>query len=87
MWAMQSLGFDNYIEPLKLYLQKYREVCDGKAREQREGAEGGSRGREQRGGAEGGRVGADRGRVQREGAEGRCRGTRGVRTVGREGLT
>lgn len=23
---MQTLGFDNYVEPLKLYLQKYREV-------------------------------------------------------------
>ena len=23
---MATLGFDNYIEPLKLYLQKYREV-------------------------------------------------------------
>lgn len=25
LWAMQTLGFDNYIEPLKLFLQKYRE--------------------------------------------------------------
>lgn len=25
--AMSTLGFDNYVEPLKLYLQKYREVC------------------------------------------------------------
>ena len=24
--AMSNLGFDNYIEPLKLYLQKYREA-------------------------------------------------------------
>lgn len=24
--AMSSLGFDNYVEPLKIYLQKYREV-------------------------------------------------------------
>ena len=24
LWAMQSLGFDSYLEPLKLYLQKYR---------------------------------------------------------------
>ena len=23
---MQTLGFDTYVEPLKLYLQKYREV-------------------------------------------------------------
>ena len=26
LFAMQTLGFDNYVEPLKLYLQKYREV-------------------------------------------------------------
>jgi len=27
--AMQSLGFDNYMEPLKAYLQKYRESMKG----------------------------------------------------------
>lgn len=27
LFAMSTLGFDNYVEPLKLYLQKYREVC------------------------------------------------------------
>ncbi|KAI9313534.1 nuclear transcription factor Y subunit B-3, partial [Dichotomocladium elegans] len=26
LWAMQSLGFENYAETLKIYLQKYREV-------------------------------------------------------------
>lgn len=26
LWAMQSLGFDSYCEPLKIYLNKYREV-------------------------------------------------------------
>uniref|UniRef100_A0ACD6AGH8 Uncharacterized protein n=1 Tax=Avena sativa TaxID=4498 RepID=A0ACD6AGH8_AVESA len=26
LWAMATLGFENYIEPLKLYLQKYREM-------------------------------------------------------------
>lgn len=26
---MQTLGFDNYVEPLKLYLQKYRESIKG----------------------------------------------------------
>ncbi|KAM0836595.1 hypothetical protein ACQ4PT_062219 [Festuca glaucescens] len=26
LWAMATLGFENYIEPLKLYLQKYREI-------------------------------------------------------------
>ena len=30
LFAMSNLGFDNYIEPLKIYLQKYRESikCD-----------------------------------------------------------
>ena len=27
LWAMATLGFEEYIEPLKVYLQKYREVC------------------------------------------------------------
>ncbi|KAK3919708.1 Nuclear transcription factor Y subunit beta [Frankliniella fusca] len=27
--AMTNLGFDNYVEPLKLYLQKYRETTKG----------------------------------------------------------
>ena len=26
LFAMSALGFDNYVEPLKVYLQKYREV-------------------------------------------------------------
>ncbi|KAI9258469.1 nuclear transcription factor Y subunit B-3 [Sporodiniella umbellata] len=26
LWAMQSLGFENYTEALKIYLSKYREV-------------------------------------------------------------
>eukprot|EP01103_Thecamoeba_quadrilineata_P009385 TRINITY_DN19135_c0_g1_i1.p1 TRINITY_DN19135_c0_g1~~TRINITY_DN19135_c0_g1_i1.p1 ORF type:complete len:184 (+),score=32.89 TRINITY_DN19135_c0_g1_i1:28-579(+) len=25
LWAMQTLGFDNYVEPLKTYLHKFRE--------------------------------------------------------------
>eukprot|EP01134_Creolimax_fragrantissima_P001301 CFRG1301T1 len=29
LWAMQSLGFDQYIEPLKMYLQAYRESIKG----------------------------------------------------------
>lgn len=28
LFAMSNLGFDNYVEPLKLYLQKYREVIN-----------------------------------------------------------
>ena len=27
LWAMGTLGFDRYLEPLKTYLTKYREVC------------------------------------------------------------
>ena len=27
LWAMSTLGFEEYFEPLKLYLHKYREVC------------------------------------------------------------
>merc|ERR1712111_65900 len=30
--AMSTLGFDNYVEPLKLYLQKYREAMKGERR-------------------------------------------------------
>jgi hypothetical protein len=26
LWAMSTLGFEEYIEPLKVYLHKYREV-------------------------------------------------------------
>jgi len=29
LFAMSSLGFDNYVEPLKIYLQKYREAMKG----------------------------------------------------------
>ncbi|CAN7988797.1 unnamed protein product, partial [Ixodes hexagonus] len=29
LFAMSTLGFDNYIEPLKVYLQKYREAMKG----------------------------------------------------------
>ncbi|CAB3377358.1 Hypothetical predicted protein [Cloeon dipterum] len=29
LFAMTNLGFDNYVEPLKLYLQKYRETTKG----------------------------------------------------------
>lgn len=27
LWAMATLGFEDYIEPLKVYLSRYREVC------------------------------------------------------------
>jgi Histone-like transcription factor (CBF/NF-Y) and archaeal histone len=26
LWAMGTLGFEEYVEPLKIYLSKYREV-------------------------------------------------------------
>ncbi|KAM0724715.1 Nuclear transcription factor Y subunit beta [Formica fusca] len=29
LFAMTNLGFDNYVEPLKMYLQKYREATKG----------------------------------------------------------
>lgn len=29
LFAMSTLGFDNYVEPLKLYLQKHREAMKG----------------------------------------------------------
>jgi nuclear transcription Y subunit beta len=29
LWAMSTLGFDKYVEPLKVYLAKYREAVKG----------------------------------------------------------
>jgi nuclear transcription Y subunit beta len=29
LWAMSTLGFDKYVEPLKEYLRKYRETVRG----------------------------------------------------------
>lgn len=26
LWAMSTLGFEKYVEPLKIYLQKFKEV-------------------------------------------------------------
>lgn len=31
LWAMSTLGFEDYVEPLKVYLQKYRETEGEKA--------------------------------------------------------
>ena len=45
LWAMSTLGFDKYVEPLKLYLVKYRESVKGG-----EKSEGGKKGKA--GGAE-----------------------------------
>lgn len=29
LWAMSTLGFDKYVEPLKIYLSKYRDAIRG----------------------------------------------------------
>lgn len=44
LFAMSTLGFDNYVEPLKVYLQKYRESIKG---ERTGGAEGFEEGAEE----------------------------------------
>lgn len=35
LWAMSTLGFDKYVEPLKLYLAKYRESVKGEKPEKK----------------------------------------------------
>ena len=42
LWAMSTLGFDKYVEPLKVYLSKYREAVRGDKPEKgaREGGSG-----------------------------------------------
>jgi len=37
LWAMSTLGFDRYIEPLKTYLGKYREAVKGDRPEKKPG--------------------------------------------------
>jgi nuclear transcription Y subunit beta len=32
LWALGTLGFEEYIEPLRIYLQKYRETAKGDPR-------------------------------------------------------
>nr|CAG4637361.1 EOG090X0DUU [Ceriodaphnia reticulata] len=44
LFAMSTLGFDNYVEPLKTYLQKYRESIKG---ERTAGADGFEEGAEE----------------------------------------
>ena len=44
LFAMSTLGFDNYVEPLKTYLQKYRESIKG---ERTGGADGFEEGAEE----------------------------------------
>lgn len=38
LWAMSTLGFDKYIDPLKLYLSKYRESVKGEKPEKKPSA-------------------------------------------------
>ena len=45
LWAMSTLGFDKYVEPLKLYLAKYREAVRGDKPEKGGGGSGGTTGR------------------------------------------
>lgn len=35
LWAMSTLGFDKYVDPLKVYLSKYREAVRGEKPEKR----------------------------------------------------
>eukprot|EP00566_Odontella_aurita_P028888 CAMPEP_0113540922 /NCGR_PEP_ID=MMETSP0015_2-20120614/8742_1 /TAXON_ID=2838 /ORGANISM="Odontella" /LENGTH=156 /DNA_ID=CAMNT_0000440765 /DNA_START=567 /DNA_END=1037 /DNA_ORIENTATION=- /assembly_acc=CAM_ASM_000160 len=42
LWAMSTLGFDKYVEPLKLYLAKYREAVRGDKPEKPAGGPGGA---------------------------------------------
>ncbi|XP_022758913.1 nuclear transcription factor Y subunit B-3-like [Durio zibethinus] len=57
LWAMTTLGFEEYVEPLKIYLQKYREMEGDKTsmgRGEKDGASGGSAGGAAGGGSAGG---------------------------------
>lgn len=37
LWAMSTLGFDKYVEPLKVYLTRYRESVKGEKGEKEDG--------------------------------------------------
>ncbi|EEF31372.1 nuclear transcription factor Y subunit B-3 [Ricinus communis] len=60
LWAMTTLGFEEYVEPLKIYLQKYREMegektsMGGRQGEKDGGGSGGSGGGAAAGGGGGG---------------------------------
>jgi nuclear transcription Y subunit beta len=53
LWAMSTLGFDKYIDPLKLYLSKYRDSVKGEKPEKKPSAAS-MRKNEQGGGSSGG---------------------------------
>ncbi|GMI73958.1 hypothetical protein HRI_001065100 [Hibiscus trionum] len=66
LWAMTTLGFEDYVEPLKIYLQKFREMEGERSsmgRGENDGADGGSAGGASGGGdaAEGGNSGGGMG--------------------------
>ena len=42
LWAMSTLGFDKYVEPLKIYLTKYREAIRGDKPDGKKSSGGGS---------------------------------------------
>lgn len=42
LWAMSTLGFDRYVEPLKIYLAKYRDSVRGDRPEKKGGEEYGA---------------------------------------------
>lgn len=44
LWAMSTLGFDKYVEPLRIYLAKYRDVVKGGEKAAAAGGSGGSSG-------------------------------------------
>lgn len=57
LWAMSTLGFDKYVEPLKIYLNKYREAVRGDKplkHQQGQGQGGGGSGRPRGEGGSGG---------------------------------
>lgn len=45
LWAMSTLGFDKYVEPLKIYLSKYREAIRGDKPDSKGGSGGSHLGR------------------------------------------
>nr|DAD20224.1 TPA_asm: hypothetical protein HUJ06_021687 [Nelumbo nucifera] len=58
LWAMTTLGFEEYVEPLKIYLQKFREMEGEKSSMGRQGEKDGSGGGSGGAGSAGGGNGA-----------------------------
>ncbi|XP_010252766.1 PREDICTED: nuclear transcription factor Y subunit B-3-like [Nelumbo nucifera] len=56
LWAMTTLGFEEYVEPLKIYLQKFREMEGERSSMGRQGEKDGSGGGGSAGGGNGGVV-------------------------------